>query len=425
MPALLFYRNNRKVLRFPIAAHPETKTIGIVLKIGRHPSNDITLPDEEISRSHAVFELREDGYWIVDQSRNGTFVNGRRIQETPLKNQDEIQMGVWRVVFADDEAWGEKETVVRKKTKTLPSFSGLIGQSEPMKHVFSMIERAAPTEATILIVGETGTGKELVARAIHERSPRERNVFIALNCGAISPQLIESELFGHERGAFTGALSRHLGAFEQARGGTIFLDEVGELPLELQPKLLRVLEERRFRRVGGVEEILADVRVVAATHRNLESLSREGKFREDLYFRLFSVPILLPPLRERSADIPLLVDYFMESLPSGDVRKTINSEAMGHLIDYPWRGNVRELKNVMTRSLLFSQGEELGPKDMLFLSENTPQVRPSLKSIEKEAILSALRENNWNKKDTSETLGIAKSTLFHKLKEYEIKDHEK
>ena len=422
MPALLFYRNDRKVLRFPITAHPETKTTGIVLKMGRHPSNDITLPDEEISRSHAVFELREDGYWVVDQSRNGTFVNGRRIQEAPLKNQDEIRMGVWRVVFADDESWGEKETVVRKKTKTLPSFSGLVGSSKPMQRVFSMLVKAAPTEATILIVGETGTGKELVARAIHERSPRERKPFIALNCGAISPQLIESELFGHERGAFTGALSRHLGAFEQARGGTIFLDEVGELPLELQPKLLRVLEERRFRRVGGTEEVLTDVRLIAATHRNLEALSREGKFREDLYFRLFSVPIQLPPLRERSDDIPLLIDYFMESLPSGDVRKTMNAEAMGRLIDYPWRGNVRELKNVMTRSLLFSHGEELGPREILFLSDTTPSIRPSLESIEKEAILSALRENNWNKKDTSEALGIAKSTLFNKIKEYGIKD---
>ena len=409
-------------MRFPIAAHPETQTTGIVLKIGRHPSNDITLPDEEISRSHAIFELREDGYWIVDQSRNGTFVNGSRTQEAPLKNQDEIRMGGWRVVFADDETWGEKETVVRKKTKTLPSFSGIIGRSEPIQHVFSMIERAAPTEATILIVGETGTGKELVARAIHERSPRERKAFIALNCGAISPQLIESELFGHERGAFTGALSRHLGAFEQARGGTIFLDEVGELPLELQPKLLRVLEERRFRRVGGTEETVADVRIIAATHRNLEHLSREGKFREDLYFRLFSVPIQLPPLRERSEDIPLLIDYFMETLPSGEGRKSMSSEAVKRLIDYPWRGNVRELKNVMTRSLLFVQGDELGPKDILFLSENTPQARPSLESVEKEAILSALRENNWNKKGTSEALGIAKSTLFNKIKEYGIKE---
>lgn len=406
MPQLVFYRSGREVLRLPLAC-PH-------FRIGRHPSNDLTLPDEEISRFHLVVEKRDDAWWVLDQSRNGTFVNHRRIDSAPLKDKDEIKVGVWRVVFVADADGGEKETVVQKKKKEAPSFHGMIGQSEPMKRVFSMIEKVAPTMMTALIMGETGTGKELVARAIHDLSPRERRAFVPLNCGAISPQLIESELFGHERGAFTGALNRHLGAFEQARGGTLFLDEIGELPVELQPKLLRVLEEKRFRRVGGTEEIEADVRIIAATHRNLEAWAREGKFREDLYFRLYTVPVSLPPLRERAGDIPHLVSSFMDS-------KEISPEALQRLVDYPWRGNVRELKNVITRSLLFSENQILRPTDILFLSDENKSSRPSLENVEREAIVSALRQNDWNKTRAAEALGIAKSTLFNKLREYQIK----
>jgi transcriptional regulator with PAS, ATPase and Fis domain len=418
MPGLLFYRGEREILRLPLT--------GPVFKIGRHPSNDLTLPDEEISRFHAFFELQENVYWVIDQSRNGTFVNGKRIQKAPLKDKDEIRAGGWRIVFTDEAKWGEKETLVAKAEKgekTFPSFRGIIGKSEPMRRVFAMIEKAAPTAATVLIVGETGTGKELAARAIHELSPRERKPFVALNCGAISPQLIESEIFGHEKGAFTGAVGRHIGAFEQARGGTLFLDEVGELPLELQPKLLRVLEERRFRRVGGTEEIEADVRVIAATHRSLEAMCREGKFREDLYFRLFSVPIQLPPLRERKEDIPLLSEYFLEILQGNHgARKKLLPQALQRLVDYPWRGNVRELRNVITRSLLFASGDEIQSGEILFLTEGGGYAQnQSLENAEREAIVNALKESNWNKKKASSALGIAKSTLFHKIKQYQIK----
>lgn len=416
MAGLRFYREDREVLQFPLSAP--------LLKIGRHPSNDLALPDQEISRFHAQLERRESDTWIVDQSRNGTFLNGKRIKSSPLKNQDEIRLGGWRILFADDVILGEQETVAEKSKKLIPSFSGIIGKGEPMQKVFQMIEKVAPTSATILIQGETGTGKEIVARAIHDLSPRERRAFVPLNCGAISPQLIESELFGHERGAFTGALSRHSGAFEQAQGGTLFLDEVGELPLELQPKLLRVLEEKRFRRVGGIEEIETDVRILAATHRDLELMTREGKFREDLYFRLFSVPIFLPPLRQRTEDIPLLADHFVATLQTGasegSIRK-ISPEAMGRLLTHAWRGNVRELKNVLTRSLLFAAGPVIGPEEILFLTESaTKEGRHSLENAERDAILTALKENSWNKKKTASALGIAKSTLFHKLKEYQI-----
>lgn len=413
MATLLFHRQEREVLRVPCT--------GPVLRIGRHPANHLTLPDNEISRFHAVLELREDGYWVIDQSTNGTTLNGRRIKASRFCPGDRLGLGKWSILLEEEDSWGERETIVRTDVpSTEDSFHGIIGKSEPMRRVFSMIERSAPTEATILILGETGSGKELVAAAIHAWSPRSRRPFIPLNCGAISPQLIESELFGHERGAFTGAIARHAGAFEQARGGILFLDEVGELPLELQPKLLRVLEERRYRRVGGMEEMTADVRVVAATHRSLETMCRQGRFREDLYFRLHAVPIPIPPLRERSTDIPLLASHFLRDLQSQDGLKTLSDGAMARLIAHPWRGNVRELKNVLVRSVLFSRGEVIGPEEILFLDGDSTDSKPSLLASERQAILTALRENGWNKRRTAVSLGIAKSTLFHKIKEYSI-----
>ncbi len=417
MPSLIFYRSDQEMLRMPLGS--------AVLKVGRHPANDLTLPDEDISRNHAYFEIRDSVHWVVDQSRNGTWLNGKRMREAPLKDGDELKLGSWKVIF-DDKAWGEKETVVRKEArpdKAAVSFSGIIGSSEPMKKVFGMIEKVAPTDNTVLIVGETGTGKELVARAVHARSQRERGPFVAINCGAISPQLIESELFGHERGAFTGAVDRHAGAFEQARGGTLFLDEVGELPMDLQPKLLRVLEEKKFRRVGGTGEVTTDARIVAATHRDLQVQVKEGKFRSDLFFRLFTVPVALPPLRERGGDIVKLTEHFLESLQgNGAAKKTLTSEALSRIASHPWKGNVRELKNVMTRTLLFASTDRIGPNEVLFLQseDEAEEGRTSLENAERDVILKALRECSGNKTKAAKTLGIAKSTLFHKLKEYSI-----
>ncbi|HEX5036686.1 MAG TPA: sigma 54-interacting transcriptional regulator [bacterium] len=417
MATLHFFRQDREVLRYPFNAG--------ALRLGRHPANDLTLPDEEISRFHLTLERREGVFWVVDQSRNGTTLNGRRVREAPLKNGDRIGLAAWSVVFAADDSWGDGDTLARKPGEARPSFCGMLGQSEAIKRVFEKIERAAPTNATVLILGETGSGKELAARAIHERSARARHPFVPLNCGAISPQLIESELFGHERGAFTGALNRHLGAFEQAEGGTLFLDEIGELPVELQPKLLRVLEDRRFRRVGGAQEVEADVRVVAATHRSLVERVKEGKFREDLFFRLYAVPVPLPALRERRSDIPVLAAHFLEVLQAGSagtVEKHLSHEALGKLTDHAWKGNVRELKNVLMRSLLFAPGPVIGPEDLLFLASEEPEAQPFLKAAERDAIVKALRQNDWNKKRTAEALGIAKSTLFQKIRDYGIKE---
>lgn len=422
MATLHFFREDREVLRYPVT--------GSRLRVGRHPANDLTLPDEEISRFHFILEKRQGIFWIIDQSRNGTTLNGKKIKEAAVRPQDKLGIGPWTVVmvFEDEAAWSDGETVAQGRVSDrTASFCGMLGDSESMKGVFEKIRKAAPTPATVLILGETGAGKELAARAVHDLSPRVRRPFVPINCGAISPQLIESELFGHEKGAFTGALNRHQGAFEQAQGGTLFLDEIGELPLELQPKLLRVLENRRFRRVGGVQEIEADVRVVAATHRSLSSQVRQGKFREDLFFRLYTVPVALPALRERKEDIPLLAAHFLQVLQSGagglpSSAKTLSSEAIEQLSEHPWRGNVRELKNVLTRSLLFAREEVIGPDDILFLCAEEVVSRPSLELAERDAIINVLRQNDWNKKRTAEALGIAKSTLFQKIRDYGIKE---
>lgn len=421
MATLHFFRDDREVLRYPIT--------GSRLRVGRHPANDLTLPDDEISRFHFVLEKRQGVFWIVDQSRNGTTLNHKKVKEAPIRPQDKIGIGPWQVVlmFEDEVAWGDGETVARGKvTDRTPSFCGMLGDSECMKIVFEKIRKVAPTGATVLILGETGSGKELAARAVHDLSPRVRRPFVPINCGAISPQLIESELFGHEKGAFTGALNRHQGAFEQAQGGTLFLDEIGELPLDLQPKLLRVLEDRKFRRVGGIQEIEADVRVVAATHRYLGAQVRQGKFREDLFFRLYTVPLALPALRERIEDIPLLANHFLKALQAqtsalSSQTKALSSDAIARLTEHPWQGNVRELKNVLTRSLLFTRGEVIGPDDILFLSAEEAG-RPSLELAERDAILKMLRKNDWNKRRTAEALGIAKSTLFQKIRDYRIKE---
>jgi DNA-binding NtrC family response regulator len=420
MTTLHFFRLDREVLKYPFHAE--------ILRIGRHPANDLTLPDEEISRFHLTVERREGVTWVVDRSRNGTTVNGRRIREAPLKSGDRIGLGSWSVVFGEDAGWGDGETVARGRAGSRePSLCGMMGGSASMLRVFEKVRKVAPTPATVLILGETGSGKELAARAVHELSTRSRRPFVPLNCGAISPQLIESELFGHEKGAFTGAMNRHHGAFEQAQGGTLFLDEIGELPLELQPKLLRVLEDRRYRRVGGTQEIEADVRVVAATHRSLETQVQQGRFREDLFFRLYSVPIALPPLRERREDVPLLAAHFLTALQEGvgeGERKCLSPEADAALAAHPWKGNVRELKNVLMRSLLFAPGDTIGPEDLLFLNAEAEEKNDVLKGAEREALVKSLREHGWNKRRTADTLGIAKSTLFEKIRKFGIKDGE-
>jgi transcriptional regulator with GAF, ATPase, and Fis domain len=286
--------------------------------------------------------------------------------------------------------------------------------------VLELAGRVAPTSATVLITGESGTGKEVIARCIHANSPRGQKVFVAVNCAALSPTLIESELFGHERGAFTGAVGQHLGRFERAHGGTLFLDEIGELDGNLQAKLLRVLQERTFERVGGTRQLTVDVRVIAATNRNLKQQVAEGKFREDLYYRLNLFPIEVPPLRERRPDIVKLARFFLERAARnlGKAGLALTAEAERVLVEYDWPGNVRELENTMERVTILC--DEVVEPDDLPVSSAGPAHPVLFKDIERQAIEDALRANQGNRTRTARQLGISLRTLQYRLKEYGI-----
>ncbi len=315
----------------------------------------------------------------------------------------------------------------------------IIGQSKPIKEVMSLINKAAPSKSTVLITGESGTGKELVARAIHFSSPRNKDPFVSINCMALSPTLLESELFGHEKGSFTGATTLRRGRFEQAHKGTLFLDEIGELTPELQIKLLRVLQERTFERVGGTVEIEVDIRIVAATNQNLQNLIQNGSFREDLFYRLNVIHIPLPPLRERREDIPLLIAHFAEKIAQENSIKTKNfsAEALNYLSGYEWPGNIRQLQNVVERSLVLGyndeitledlppeiQDEEIQFKSAVDILPTELNLANTLEKIEAALIRRALVKANFTQVKAAEILGISKSLLQYKLKKYTITGH--
>ena len=296
--------------------------------------------------------------------------------------------------------------------------NGIIGNSPAMQKVFRMIRQAAPTDATVLIQGPSGTGKELVARAIHNLSNRSKGPFVAVEFAAISPNLLESEMFGHEKGAFTGAVSRRIGRFEAANHGTIFLDEISEMPLELQVKLLRVLQEREFQRVGSNETVKCDIRIVAATNRDLAAYVKEGKFREDLYYRLNVIDMRLPALKERTGDVPLLVNRYLREFGG----KSVSPDAMRLLEAYQWPGNVRELRNAVEKMCVLSSSGEIGvndvPDEMKRDVPMTLSVSGTLGETEKAKILAVLEEVGGNRTKAAERLGISRRTIFRKLEEY-------
>lgn len=299
----------------------------------------------------------------------------------------------------------------------------IIGESAAMQKVYNAIETVAPTDATVLITGESGTGKELVTRAIHHASTRRFHPLVVIHCGALTETLLESELFGHEKGAFTGAQYRKKGKFEIAEGGTVFLDEIGDISLKTQTDLLRVLQEHEIVRVGSTQQIKVDFRCVAATNKNLEQLIEEGKFRPDLYYRLNVFHIELPPLRERREDIPLLVNHFIRkfSLQMNKKINRISPTAMDLLQQQPWPGNIRELENSIERAMVLAQEPEIREQDFAFKSHNgaTPNGAPkSLEEMEKTHILRVLEQCGWNQTRAAETLAIDRVTLHHKLKKY-------
>jgi len=284
----------------------------------------------------------------------------------------------------------------------------------------------APTNANVLLTGESGTGKEVLARCIHANSPRADRVFVPVNCAALSPTLIESELFGHEKGAFTGAVAQHAGRFERAHGGTLFLDEIGELDGNLQSKLLRVLQERTFEKVGGRRQISVDVRLIAATNRDPKRMVAEGSFREDLYYRLNTFPLEIPPLRERPADIPALARFFLARAAKnfGKPEMELTKEAMDSLMGHDWRGNVRELENVMERMAILCE-RQVRAEDLPFGEHGSPLEQPTRwKDIERLAIEEALRRNHGNRTRAAKQLGISLRKLQYRLKEYGYTDQE-
>lgn len=333
---------------------------------------------------------------------------------------------------ADEASWSAADREVEHLLAGLPQeWSGmreLVGNSSAMEEVRRQIRRLGPSEATVLITGESGTGKELVARALHQASSRQGRPFIAVNCASIPRELLESDLFGHERGAFTGAFRRKIGRLEVAEGGTILLDEIGELPIELQPKLLRVLEERTFTRVGGVEEIPLSIRFLAATNRALAERVREQTFREDLYYRLSAVRLVVPPLREHLEDLPVLAETLLQrvALRHQQEVKGLASEAAQVLAGYSWPGNVRELANVLEQALLLCEGAQIGQEDLApLLKERGGSAVPGeisanlpLEQIEAEHIRRVLEATHWHKTEAARILGIGRDTLYRKMGRY-------
>lgn len=340
------------------------------------------------------------------------------------------------LIFTVEKAIERKKLIeenmnLRSRLEKDYDFEGVIGKSEKMQRLFYLINRIANSKANVLLTGESGVGKEVFAKLIHNKSNRISNNFIAINCGAIPENLIESELFGHEKGAFTGAIQTKKGKFELANKGTLFLDEVGELPLQMQVKFLRVLQDKQFYRVGSEENIKVDVRVIAATNKNLWEEIEKGNFRDDLYYRLNVVNIHIPPLRERREDIPLLSEKFlMEFVEEYNKNlKYIDVEAMNYLMDYDWKGNVRELRNVIERSVLVSNFDEEFllkehlPKEITGIepTENMEErSQMSLRDYEKIIIENALKKYDGNKTKAADVLGIKRQTLYNKIKEYGI-----
>jgi len=316
---------------------------------------------------------------------------------------------------------------LKDRITTLEDVDDLVGESEGMKHVLKEVESVAQSNSSVIITGESGTGKELIARAIHSNSPRKYFPLITVHCGALTESLLESELFGHEKGAFTGATFNRKGRFEMADGGTIFLDEIGTISPKMQIELLRVLETRTFVRVGGNKEITSDFRVICATNRDLKNMVKNGTFREDLYYRLNVVNIRIPPLRERVEDIPLLMNHFIRKYCKSMSRDLISVEpaALKHLQEFEFPGNVRELENMIERAIVIGNGKEIRLKDLPMGREVMSSSIESLDDLEKKHIASILNKYNWNISRASKALNVDRATLYNKIKKYDLKKRTK
>ncbi len=355
--------------------------------IGTHSSSDLVLSDPHVSRLHARVDVDEQDYLLSDQgSTNGTRVAGVRVKQACLEDGNLVEIGATQIRFRllDDP--------IRIELAEEQAYEGLIGRSVAMRELFAMCSRVAPTDAPVLLEGETGTGKELVARAIHARSRRKGKPFVVFDCGAVPPTLIESELFGAEKGAYTGSVATRAGVFERADGGTLFLDEMGELQLDLQPKLLRVLETGDVLRLGGEKEKKVDVRVIAATNRDLSRMIADGRFRADLYYRLAVLRVQVPPLRDRRDDIPLLAAYFARQVLTGVHTQRIPEPTFEAIFEqlrhHDWPGNVRELRNIVERAAILADPKLIRAGALDAVGELQRSVE---KSVHKQVTLRAAR----------------------------------
>ncbi|UCE86235.1 MAG: sigma-54-dependent Fis family transcriptional regulator [Deltaproteobacteria bacterium] len=353
-------------------------------------------------------------------------------------NNDEIRVVVRRAL--ERTRLEREHRLLLDRIRRDTGFENLIGSGPAMRQVFETVQKVAETDLTVLVRGESGTGKELVAQALHDRSPRKDRPFVAVNCAAISRELVESELFGHEKGAFTGADARRAGKFEAAHGGTIFLDEIGDMAPATQAKVLRVLEEHAFERVGGTKPIETDARVVAATHRDLESEVKAGRFREDLYYRLNVVEIRLPPLRERLEDVPALVERFLERVAErlGRDKRRISGEALARLAAHAWAGNVRELRNVVEQAAVLAPGDRIESDDLRLGGEALPldadsaasalpfgeAKRRAVSGFERSYLLAALRRHGGNISRTAEGIGMVRQSLQQKIRELDLRSED-
>ena len=424
--------------------------------IGRSQSCDIFLDDGQVSRKHATIHVTPTEVAIEDLgSHNGTVLVGATVQsdETQTGGAAEMRLVPHRRVVLQAEALIQIGTALitltvneRRRLQSQPGIPGFIVEDGAMKRVLELADRAAPTQMTVLLLGESGSGKEMLARYVHQRSPRAANRMVSLNCGALPENLLESELFGHEKGAFTGATGAKPGLFEAAHGGTLFLDEVGELPPALQVKLLRVLEDRAVMRVGALEPRTVDVRFIAATNRDLEERVKAGHFREDLFYRLYGIALYLPALRERRDDILPLAERFLAELATGDgPPPALTQAAKDKLVAYSWPGNVRQLKNVIHRALVLAQGPRIDAADLeLRERESRPtlpavdpktapaprfeavtldepeELRQRAEEAERRKILDALEQCAGNQTRAAEVLGITRRVLVRKLEKFNL-----
>ncbi|UCG38252.1 MAG: sigma 54-interacting transcriptional regulator [bacterium] len=386
------------------------------LTIGSRPESGLCLSDPTVSRRHAEVSRTAQGFLLQDLgSTNGTYLNGVRVDRAYLRDGAVLTMGKTSMVFVPGQG-GEL-----RREGAPSAFGEMVARSEPMKRAFALLEGLAASDVTVLIEGETGTGKELAARALHERSPRTARPFIIFDCSTVPAELMESELFGYARGAFTGATDSRPGAIGEAEGGTLFLDEIGELPLNLQPKLLRLLDRREYRRLGTAELKKSNVRFVAATNRDLGSLVREDRFRRDLFFRVSAARVELPSLRERPEDIEFLARHFLEELSRGRGGLALEDGALKALKGHSWPGNVRELRNVLETAAALNRSGSIGAADLpVFVAGQERPAEGSLRDAEAAAIADALRKAGGNKRKAARLLGIAPSTLYAKMKRFGI-----